>query len=391
MKTKARILAALSALTLFQCCTQLFTVSAAVPSVTAEVFQENVSADEQEAAAVIKEAIMNRTENFSVVTPKNGFTKEEIGGHLIYLACEETGKGNEGDYLRYSIKSYLCGIRTTESEYMINFTIEYGTTAEEEAALTEKISEINDYLALDTLTDYEKIRTIYKYAVSNIRYSENIKDPYAYTAYSAVFNGHAVCQGITQLLYRLYNDAGISCRIIAGLSRDLNIEANNGNHVWLIVKLDDKYYLLDPTWDTRLGGQYFRYFMKGTGDFDSSFPSTSHIAYNDNGLAFPDYNSQEFIDRYPISLSAYSEPVYSLGDIDGDNRVTSLDASVILAEYARISSHKFSSFSASQSKYADVNRDNIIDSVDASIVLSYYAAVSTNSYNSTLASYISTH
>ena len=87
MKTKARILAALSALTLFQCCTQLFTVSAAVPSVTAEVFQENVSADEQEAAAVIKEAIMNRTENFSVVTPKNGFTKEEIGGHLIYLAC----------------------------------------------------------------------------------------------------------------------------------------------------------------------------------------------------------------------------------------------------------------------------------------------------------------
>ena len=144
MKTKARILAALSALTLFQCCTQLFTVSAAVPSVTAEVFQENVSADEQEAAAVIKEAIMNRTENFSVVTPKNGFTKEEIGGHLIYLACEETGKGNEGDYLRYSIKSYLCGIRTTESEYMINFTIEYGTTAEEEAALTEKISEIKD-------------------------------------------------------------------------------------------------------------------------------------------------------------------------------------------------------------------------------------------------------
>lgn len=64
------------------------------------------------------------------------------------------------------------------------------------------------------------------------------------------------------------------------------------------------------------------------------------------------------------------------GDVNGDSFTDAVDASAVLAEYARISSGKSASFGSEQKKAADWNDDGITDAVDASGILAEYARLS---------------
>ncbi|MBE6861733.1 MAG: hypothetical protein E7497_02385 [Ruminococcus sp.] len=66
-----------------------------------------------------------------------------------------------------------------------------------------------------------------------------------------------------------------------------------------------------------------------------------------------------------------------LGDVDNDGAVNSSDASLVLAEYARLATGADSTFTSIQEYAADVNTDNAIDSSDASAILGYYAYIAT--------------
>lgn len=66
-----------------------------------------------------------------------------------------------------------------------------------------------------------------------------------------------------------------------------------------------------------------------------------------------------------------------LGDVDGNRKVDSSDASAVLAEYASLSTVGTSILNDRQKKAANVNKDELINSADASAILAYYAAAST--------------
>ncbi len=71
---------------------------------------------------------------------------------------------------------------------------------------------------------------------------------------------------------------------------------------------------------------------------------------------------------------------YKLGDVNGDTMVDAVDASMVLAEYARISVAGSSGrFNDKQKKAADADGNGVIDAVDASKVLMYYAYLSSGS------------
>lgn len=72
-----------------------------------------------------------------------------------------------------------------------------------------------------------------------------------------------------------------------------------------------------------------------------------------------------------------TEPPYTLGDLNDDGTVDASDASLVLAEYAKIQTGVNPTFTASQTNAADVNKDNVVDSSDASKILVYYAMIST--------------
>ncbi|MBO7364439.1 MAG: leucine-rich repeat domain-containing protein, partial [Lachnospiraceae bacterium] len=68
-----------------------------------------------------------------------------------------------------------------------------------------------------------------------------------------------------------------------------------------------------------------------------------------------------------------------LGDVNSDGLIDAVDASMVLSEYAKVSSNINGSFSDNQKKAADVDANSFIDAVDASKILSYYAYVSSGS------------
>lgn len=382
MKFPLKILAALSSLVVLTG-SMIPSVSLAAQASFPGISSENVTASRDDAAAQIRGYLKARSASFDVFVDNVTFSEDEkkaqeeaeaLSQSLIFKAFEETGNGDEGDYLRFAVKRYECSVSKKTPGKLI-YRVEYYTSPEEEAMLDDKVDRILGSLSLDQKSDYEKIRAIYKYVTEKVSYSTDMDNQYIYSAYNAAINGNAVCQGVTQLLYKMYNDSGIPCRIIAGISHNITTE-ESGNHVWLIIKFEGKYYLLDPTWDLKYNGHYFLYFMKGSDDFDSVNPNISHIPRNDNGLTFPDYTSEEFKKAYPISQYKYDPPTYSLGDVNNDKHIDSVDASMILAEYARISGNGIRSLNSEQTKCADVNGDSLIDSVDASLVLAYYATVS---------------
>ena len=80
---------------------------------------------------------------------------------------------------------------------------------------------------------------------------------------------------------------------------------------------------------------------------------------------------------------------YSLGDVNGDNYIDAVDASMVLSEYAKVSSNLNGSFNDKQKKAANVDNNSYIDAVDASKILSYYAYVSSgNGQKVTLSEFI---
>lgn len=184
---------------------------------------------------------------------------EELAENIRQNACQHTGKPNEGDYLLFQVGfEYNAEIYQRDEKYLYYFTINpiYFTTEEQENKVAEKVKEVIDELELDGLSDYEKVRKIYSYITNNVDYDKEIdqKEGYlSYSAYAALIDGKAVCQGYANLFYRLCLEAGIDCRIVAGTCRD-------EGHAWNIINIGDYYYHCDATWDA--AGNTEKYFLK---------------------------------------------------------------------------------------------------------------------------------
>jgi hypothetical protein len=107
--------------------------------------------------------------------------------------------------------------------------------------------------------------------------------------------------------------------------------------------------------------------------------------HNDSGLLSQTFNGLSDKDSYPaIALATYKKvagegtPEIALGDVTGDGKINAVDASNVLAEYARTSSGDGKGeFSDAQRKAADIDSNGKIDSLDASRILAYYAYTST--------------
>lgn len=186
---------------------------------------------------------------------------QDVIGRLISEATEHTGKPDEGDYIAFQYASFKGMARTTYSgttpAYEIEYELAYYDDADQEAEVDKKVREILEELELDEKTDLEKITSIHDYLCDNIEYEAAEDDSdIRRTAYGALVEGKAVCQGYSVSLYRLLLEAGIDNRIIYGTG--VSDFTEGGPHTWNIVKLDGEYYNMDVTWDdSTLSRDYF--------------------------------------------------------------------------------------------------------------------------------------
>lgn len=128
-------------------------------------------------------------------------------------------------------------------------------------------------LTSELTTDVERFRAIFKWVCSNIAndysmYTRNMRkrrryrnDSVKLAAWNNEFKriafqkllkkNRTICTGYAYLIKELANLANIECEIINGFARTstINVETlHSPNHSWNAVKLNDKWYLCDPTW-----------------------------------------------------------------------------------------------------------------------------------------------
>ncbi|MDE6780770.1 MAG: hypothetical protein K2J40_04840 [Ruminococcus sp.] len=325
-------------------------------------------------AAYVREKMTERVSNISFSVPDDWNGRETVI-QVLRDSTAETDKPNQGDYLRKSISYVEYTISDYISDITITLDITYNTTAQQEKMIDEKVSEILAELDIKNKSEYDKISAIYEYIINNVTYNLYSEGNLKYTAYGALYNKEAVCQGISMLFYRMAKEAGISCRMIIGDA--------GGAHAWNIASIDGVYYLLDPTFDLYYSKiSDCKYFLRGTEDFDEYNRNTTHIPVSSeqemSSLDY-DYSSEDFIKNYPISDTKYV-PKCKTGDLNNDGFIDAVDASAILAAYCLLSTKNTSGLTEIQQSVADVNGDGQINSVDASMVLQYYSYISTEEY-----------
>ena len=255
------------------------------------------TSDQEKLVKIFREKLINRESNIVLYYHCDEEITQEFFSNLVHQlfqkAIKHTGNGKEGDYLkwhcqRWTAKATISGNSNKGYDLDIFYGVSYLSSLEQEEKVDEEVSNLLKSLDLSNKTDYQKVKAIYDYICSNVTYDhDNLNDEsysLKYTAYAALINKTAVCQGYASLFYRLALDAGVDTRVISG-------EAG-GPHAWNIVKLNGKYYNLDSTWDA--GRSTYAYFLKNTNDFDD------HVRDND-------YQSNEFIEEYPMWDESYTE------------------------------------------------------------------------------------
>lgn len=338
--------------------------SPAVLSNDAPSFSDTVTAGEY-----FRSAIKARKTSISLILPRTGSSLSVTVNSLMETALKETGAADEGDYLRLAIASYTCNSLTSSTRTQLNFTFNYHADAEKEKAVDAKVKEVIKSLNLGGKSDYQKTKAIYNYIASNVDYADGVGDTDLYSAYGALINNEAVCQGFSQLLYRLLNEAGIRNRVVEGTSDGVN-------HAWNLAEIDGLCYLMDVTWDSTFNGKAFHYFLKGSSDFDSYTDRQTHTTGTgdpQHSAMYPDYTAESFTSLYPLAKTAYDPTAFTLGDVDADGKITSSDAADVLEAYARASGSGDTGLTSLRRSAADVNENGKIDAVDAACILRYYA------------------
>ncbi len=248
------------------------------------------------AATTLRDAMEARKASVELHVKYESTDYNELIEKIFIKAFEHTGTPTEGDSLQWQYAgwsgqvSYEFNDSTDMVEHDFVIDIEYYTTAAQEKELTNAVDDLLDDLNVSKKSDYQKVCAVYDYICDNITYDyENLEDDsytLKFSAYAALINKTAVCQGYALLFYRLMLELDVDARLIAG--------DGGGPHAWNIVKLDDVYYNLDSTWDA--GVSDYQFFLLNTENF------VDHARYLD-------YMTTQFHTDYPMSATDYVDGV----------------------------------------------------------------------------------
>lgn len=133
--------------------------------------------------------------------------------------------------------------------YMIDDLHWRQETEKQEKAVDTKVAEILTSLNLKGKSDYDKVRAIHDYILRTLSYELESRS----LIYDALVKKRPVrCVGYAASVYRLLNKAGVPCEIITG-----------SGHAWNIVKMGEKWYHLDATFDDT-GSSKYAFFLVGS-------------------------------------------------------------------------------------------------------------------------------
>lgn len=237
-------------------------------------------------------------------------------------------------------------------------TIYYSKSKKEIKEHQKAIKEVRDNLIINhisgEMTDYEKVLAVHDYIINNSRYDTRLMEgkslpPESYTSYGILKLGVGVCEGYAKAMKYLLDGLGIESMIVIGHSK-------GENHAWNLVKLDNEYYHIDPTWDdpvTEDGRDIIRYNFFNLNDDEISkthswnrenYPPANGKKYNYfiyNNLVVYSKNELEYRIKNAI-LNKKSNLLLKIDNIDEDIYLTDMIESIAYEVFSRVKLRRYS-------------------------------------------------
>ncbi|MEQ6357139.1 transglutaminase domain-containing protein [Lysinibacillus sp. M3] len=173
---------------------------------------------------------------------------------------------------------------SADSTGNVTFKVKYLTNQTQEAAVQKKVDQLLKAIIKPSMTEFEKVKAINDYIVSNATYGTKTKAS-PHSAYALLMEGQAVCQGYALAAYKMLDQAGFDAKYVVGTV--------NGNvaHAWNLVKVDGQWYHLDTTWNdplpNRFGASSYDYFLVTDAQLKkdhkwiaSNYPAATSTKYN---------------------------------------------------------------------------------------------------------------
>ena len=254
-----------------------------------QVTNENYCGTFAEAVSYLKSRMLNRDETVSFLLSYDAVTLSNTMFAKMFdsaTAYSDSCSGREADALRWGNIGW--GARATASHtasgvscLQVEYNFLWTTTLAQENALTNKVNSVKG--SLGGQTERDKILKIHDYICDHVDYDfehldEGADYPLQFSAYAALCQGKAVCQGYAILFYRFAKEAGLSVRVIT-----------SADHAWNIVRIGEVYYNIDTTWDGQDAETIHTWCLLGMRDF-------SHY----NHIREEPFYSDEFEAQFPM-------------------------------------------------------------------------------------------
>ncbi len=262
-------------------------------------------ATEKQAAEYLRKQFVARKSSITIKLANSKDANQKQFKKIVNRAMsyEKGTKPNEGDYIYWAFKGWAYRQAASSSETVTYYLkITWRSTASQEKFVDQKIAGVVASLGLKdgNKTDKEKATLIYDYIMDLVTYDHyhfknNPSYGPMYTVYNAFQDHYVVCQSYALLFYRLAWEAGLEARLIAGN------DDNKGQptHGWDIVKIGDKFYNVDATWDDETPGRR-SYFLKSQADFKGHTRNK-------------DYATKAFMAEFPMSDISYPTAEFESG------------------------------------------------------------------------------
>ncbi|MFY9198640.1 MAG: transglutaminase domain-containing protein [Acutalibacteraceae bacterium] len=252
----------------------------------------NLTQAEQKAYRVIHSKIVDFPKKIAI----NKLSTEELSNvfqalsydnpHFLFLGNSSTLEST--GYTSYFIPQYTMS-KSTYNEYL--------------SAMNNVLAQMSVQTA--GMSDYEKELYVHDYLVENCQYNDTGSDIRC-TAFGALINNQANCEGYSRATQFLLNSLGVKCRVVIGDATDST--GKTEGHMWNVVSIGGKEYNLDVTWDdhelkgtTVESKPVSHMYMNITTSEIAVSHTVSDIKYND-GCVYDDANyykmSNIYFDKY---------------------------------------------------------------------------------------------
>ena len=107
-------------------------------------------------------------------------------------------------------------------------------------------------------SEFERELYLHDLLIGMVEYHDDAEDqsseyPMAFSAYGALVDGKAVCEGYSRAMQLLSSCLDLQCALVTGVSQEIA-------HMWNLIRIEGQWYHLDLTWDDAASMPIYQYF-----------------------------------------------------------------------------------------------------------------------------------